>query len=89
MEEHNHFVDTITGLFLTALGSLPAMMGGNDLTIRRKWEAFAYYLRRKLADEALLWQKRQSEMTDAELANDRWRQTATSYQVPPWHRQCR
>jgi hypothetical protein len=40
MEEHNHFVDTITSLFLTALGSLPAMMGGNDLTIRRKWEAF-------------------------------------------------
>ena len=40
MEEHNHFVDTITSLFSTALGSLSAMMGGNDLTIRRKWEAF-------------------------------------------------
>jgi hypothetical protein len=32
----------MTGLFLTALGSLAAMIGGNDLTIRRKWEAFVY-----------------------------------------------
>jgi hypothetical protein len=28
-------------------------MGGNDPTIRRKWEAFVYDLRKKLADEAL------------------------------------
>jgi hypothetical protein len=53
MEEHNHFVDTITGLFLTALGSLPAIMGGHDLAARRKWENFVYETRKRLADEAL------------------------------------
>jgi hypothetical protein len=38
-----------------SLASLPASMGGNDLMIRRKWEAFVYDLAEKalqLAEEA-------------------------------------
>jgi hypothetical protein len=44
MEGHNHIVDTISGLFLTALGSLPAIMGGQN---------FVCDARNRLADEAL------------------------------------
>jgi len=51
MEEHNHFVDTITSLFLTALGSLPAMMGGNDLSAASGRPSSTTYA--ELADEAL------------------------------------
>ncbi len=68
IEEHNAFVDTIMGLYLSSLGQLPAIMGGQDLAARRKWDNFVYETRKKLADKALSWQKRQSAMTDAELA---------------------
>jgi hypothetical protein len=36
MQEHRHVIDTLAGILLTGLGSLPAAMGGNDLIIRRK-----------------------------------------------------
>jgi len=53
MEEHCRVIDTLAGIPLTGLASLPAAMSGNDLTIRRKWERFVYDLRTKLANEAL------------------------------------
>jgi len=53
IEEHNHFADTIMGLYLPSLAQLPAIMGGNDLTTRRKWEIFVYDTRKRLADKAL------------------------------------
>ena len=52
IEEHNRFVDTMMGLYLSSLAQLPAIMGGNDLTTRRKWEAFVYDTRKKLAAKA-------------------------------------
>jgi hypothetical protein len=36
IDAHNHFVDTVMGLYLSSLAQLPATMGGNDLTTRRK-----------------------------------------------------
>ncbi len=53
IEEHNAFVDTMMGLYLSSLGQLPAIMGGHDLAARRKWENFVYETRKKLADKAL------------------------------------
>src|SRR5262245_42036536 len=53
IEEHNHFVDTVMGLYLSSLAQLPAIMGGNDLTTRRKLETFVYDTRKRLADKAL------------------------------------
>src|SRR5262245_50923136 len=52
IDEHNTFVDTIMGLYLSSLTQLPAIMGGNDLTVRRKWEKFVYDTRKNLADKA-------------------------------------
>lgn len=46
-------VDTIMGLYLSSLGQLPAIMGGQDLAARRKWDNFVYETRKKLADKAL------------------------------------
>jgi len=52
MDEHNAFVDTIMGLYLSSLSQLPATMGGNDLVARRKWEKFVFDTRKRLADKA-------------------------------------
>jgi len=52
MDEHNAFVDTIMGLYLSSLSQLPATMGGNDLAARRKWEKFVFDTRKRLADKA-------------------------------------
>ena len=53
MAEHDAFVDTMMGLYLSSLSQLPAIMGGHDLVARRKWESFVYETRKKLADKAL------------------------------------
>jgi len=52
MDEHNAFVDTIVGLYLSSLSQLPATMGGNDLAHRRKWEKFVFDTRKRLAEKA-------------------------------------
>jgi hypothetical protein len=66
IEEHNHFVDTVMGLYLSSLAQLPAIMGGNDLTTRRKWEAFVFDTRKRLADKALQLAVEAERMIDAE-----------------------
>jgi len=66
VEEHNHFTDTILGLYLSSLAQLPAIMGGNDLSTRRKWETFVYDTRKRLAEKAL-------QLADEAERNDRRR----------------
>jgi hypothetical protein len=53
MAEHNDIVDVLMGLYLSSLAQLPAIVGGNDLPARRKWEAFVYDTRKRLAEKAL------------------------------------
>jgi len=53
VEVYVAMTDDMTGMFLTALSSLPAIMAPHDLTGRRKWEGFVYDTRKRLADKAL------------------------------------
>jgi len=37
---YDAMIDDMTGMFLTALSSLPSIMAPHDLPGRRKWEGF-------------------------------------------------
>jgi len=50
VEVYDAMIDDMTGMFLTALSSLPAIMAPHDLTGRRKWEGFVYDTCKRLAD---------------------------------------
>jgi hypothetical protein len=49
VSEHNDFVDSLAGILLTKLGSLPARVAGADLGARRKAEAVVIEIRREIA----------------------------------------
>ena len=52
MADHNALMDAAIGVVLTELSALPAMIGGMDLTLRRKCEASVFTVRTRIADEA-------------------------------------
>ncbi len=57
-------IDEIHGLFMTALSSLPAKIGGRDLGERRKVEKAIYDMRVELSNEAT---KRANERGEPDL----------------------
>lgn len=62
LQEHIEIIDSITGLFITGLGSLPAQIVRNDLKERRRIETICYTIQNEIADAMKTvsdqWQKR-------------------------------
>jgi hypothetical protein len=50
--EHEAFVETLTGLFLTGLSSFAARCGGRDLAVRREIDRAVYDLRVEISQAA-------------------------------------
>lgn len=48
---HNEMIAALTGAFLTAVGSLPALIGGRDIPLRRRCEDIIREARRRLSED--------------------------------------
>lgn len=63
-----HTIDMLMGFWRTQIGSLPARLGGRDITERRRFEGIC----NELMDELVAEAKKQSLAGRRE--NERWRQ---------------
>jgi hypothetical protein len=68
VDEHLQTVDAMAGLLLTKLNELPARIGGQNLTLRRKAEKVVFDIRKEIADEA---GRRAAEYADNGAATDK------------------